>query len=72
MCFIFSHIKRPPSSSAHHLGLVHEYIVALHHPLYSRAGPRIPECGGHRSRWYDVSGVNREGGEYERGRPPLI
>ena len=43
-----------------------------------RAGTRILEYGGGggggriESRWHDVSGVSREGGEYERGLPPFI
>ena len=46
-----------------------------------RAGPRTLECGGggasgqdpeQPNTGYDVSGVSRKGGEYERGSPPLI
>ena len=44
-----------------------------------RAGPRTLECGGasgpcpeQSNTGYDVSGVSRMGGEYERGSPPLI
>ena len=44
-----------------------------------RAGPRTLECGGasgpdpeQSNTGYDVSGVSRKGGEYERGFPPLI
>ena len=32
--------------------------------------PEYPYTGGIECRWYDVSGVSREGGEYERGSPP--
>ena len=46
----------------------------------NRAGPRTLECGGGASgpeseqsnTRYDVSGLSRKGGEYERGSPPLI
>ena len=41
-----------------------------------RAGPRTLECGGasgpdpeQLNMGYDVSGVSRKGGEYERGSP---
>ena len=46
---------------------------------YYRAGPRTLECGGasgldpeQSNTGYDVSGVSRKGGEYERGSPPLL
>ena len=34
--------------------------------------PEYPNTGGIECRYYDVSGVSREGGEYERGGPPVI
>ena len=33
--------------------------------------PEERNTGGIECRWYDVSGVSREGGEYERGISPL-
>ena len=47
--------------------------------LIVRAGPRTLECGGssgpdpeQSNTGYDVSGVSRKGGEYERGSPSHI
>ena len=46
----FFHIKRPPSLSAHHEGLVHVYIDALHHLLYSCLLYGLQEEGDFRDR----------------------
>ena len=40
--------------------------------VYAGPDPEHSNTGGHRMARYDVSGVSRKGGEYERGSPPLI
>ena len=41
-------------------------------PEHSNAGGHQGWIQNNRIRGYDVSGVSRNGGEYERGYPPLI
>ena len=62
-----------------HYGFICIVFVNMCFRKVFRAGPRTLECGGasgpdpeQSNTGYDVCGVSRKGGEYERGSPPLI